>query len=154
MIQSPKTVKRMIEIKPGELYLFKRYLMELRDAPTKPLETLNFRDRWKPHREELKNISARIDEVMSEKDMMAAEGVVFHKSHNMHGDDEIHRKNIEFYLEGIATSRQSLELELLEGDLMEKPIREMTGFELKTLLLATLKESQAEGNQVKIKNAS
>lgn len=136
----------MNEIKPSELNFFKSYLVDLKVSPTEYFERKGLRDRWDVHRDKLTDISARADKFMLHVDSKFAQGVMFYKTRNMSDDDDFHLKHLDFYLKSILLYQQKLEDELLHGGLLEKKIQEMTGFELKTLLLATLKEFQAEGN--------
>lgn len=134
----------MKEITPSELILFKRYLTELNEAPTDYFAADVFRTRWKESRDVLRDISGRLDEAAVEKDQSAAEGIVFYKSQSMQGDDAFHIKHMSFYLETIDYQQQKLENTILQNGLLEKRVQEMTGFELKTLLLNTLREHQGK----------
>lgn len=92
----------------------------------------------------MRDISGRLDEAAVEKDQSAAEGIVFYKSQSMQGDDAFHIKHMSFYLETIDYQQQKLENTILQNGLLEKRVQEMTGFELKTLLLNTLREHQGK----------
>lgn len=131
----------MEEIKPSGLSLFENYLLDLQKFTVEGEKDHKFYKRWKSKIEQITEISKRFDSYLAEKDSEAAHQVKFSKHLSFHNNEyTVFEKHITYYLSGIKTYKEEAEATLLHGDLLDKKVQEMTGFELKTLLLITLKE--------------
>jgi len=135
-------------IKPTELVLFATYLTDLQTYVSGGENDRNFYKRWSSQIEQITNIVVRLDNYLRVKDSHVAHQVERSRRHNLHSDEFTeYKQHIPYYLTGIKTYQQEVEAELIQSGLLEKPIQEMTGFELKTLLLMTLNEHQDRKNQ-------
>ena len=127
-------------IKPAQLELLKSYLTDLQGT-SNPYTDDWFYKRWASQIEQIHEITQALLQSLYQTNPKETHLVNAKISNRFRKDDfMVFQPHIDFLLAGIHTYFSELEMNLLQADLWEKPIKEMTGFELRTLILSTLDE--------------
>lgn len=126
-------------IKPADLELLKNYLTDLRGLP-KTLTEEQIYKRWGNQIAQLHEITSWLLRYLYKTDPQGTQQASLEITNRLRRDEfMVFKPHIDFLLGGIQIYLINLETNLLQSDLWDKPISQMTGFELRTLILSTLK---------------
>jgi hypothetical protein len=132
----------MVQITFAELTLLSGYLADLQQFIDGEKRDYKFYHRWQEQIATITEIAGRLDQYLSTKNTELAREIEYHKRVHGFQSDEflIFESHIAYYRSGIDTYNRAVEFEMIKVGLMDKPVQEMTGLELRTLLLTTLQE--------------
>lgn len=129
----------MVKITQTELALLKRLINEIKQLDGR----LNrrFSQSWDPSIEQINDITSRLNVYLKKRHPDA----FYEVENSLYGtlsvsDYTLFLKYGDYYLDGLKAYQREIEADIIQGGLLDKRVQEMTGFELKTLLLITLNE--------------
>ena len=139
----------MEEIKPSALVLFRDYLLMLEALPDDRGLTF-YPDQykiWKEHITLIQETAISLIKFLKKIDLGNSDQVWYDIKNQVRDEFLVYKDHMSYFLTGIEAYRGRAEIELMRTGLLEKRIEEMTGFEFRTLLLATLNEHSERQKQ-------